>query len=195
MLTYTIVAQPSHGRLSGTPPAVTYTPNANYNGTDSFTFKANDGKIGSNIAAVSITVTAVNDPPVAQNQSVTTDEDTAKAITLVATDVEGDPLTYTILAGPSHGTLSGSGVNRTYAPNAGYRGQDSFTFKASDGKADSNVATVSITVLAVNHAPVAQNQGVTTDQDMAKAITLTAIDPDGDGLTYQVVSASLPMGS
>ena len=74
---------------------MTYTPNANYNGADSFTFKAYDGKVWSSVAKVSITVTPVNDPPVAQNQSVTTNEDTAKAITLAATDLDGDSLTYT----------------------------------------------------------------------------------------------------
>jgi ribosomal protein S30 len=187
-LTYKIVAQPAHGTLSGTPPKVTYTPKANYNGSDSFSFKANDGKVDSNKATVSITVIHVNHPPVAKNKSVTTKEDTAKAITLVATDVDGDSLTYTVVSGPSHGTLTGSGANRTYTPAANYYGSDSLTFKANDSKVDSNTAKVSITVTAVNDAPVAQNQSVTTNQDTAKAITLVATDVDGDSLTYTVVS-------
>ncbi|MDI9589031.1 MAG: Ig-like domain-containing protein, partial [Acidobacteriota bacterium] len=187
-LTYTIVAGPSHGTLSGTAPNLTYTPAANYNGPDSFTFKANDGTIDSNTATVSITVTPVNDAPVAQDQSVTTPEDTAKAITLVATDADGDTLTYAIVAGPSHGTLSGTAPNLTYTPAANYNGPDSFTFKANDGTIDSNVATVTITVTAVNDAPVAQDQSVTTAEDTAKAITLVATDADGDTLTYTIVA-------
>ena len=72
---------------------MTYTPAANYNGPDSFTFTVNDGTVDSNVATVSITVSAVNDAPVADDQSVTTAEDTAKAITLAGTDVDGDTLT------------------------------------------------------------------------------------------------------
>src|SRR5205814_7626912 len=127
-LTYTIVAGPAHGTLSGTAPALTYTPAANYNGPDSFTFKANDGSLDSNIATVTITIAAVNDAPVAVDQAVTTDEDTAKAITLSATDVEGSPLTYAIVTGPAHGALTGVAPALTYTPAANYNGIDSFTF-------------------------------------------------------------------
>ena len=77
--------------------ALTYTPAANYNGPDSFTFKANDGTVDSNVATVSITVTAVNDAPVANAQAVTTDEDTAKAITLSGDRRRGSALTYTVV--------------------------------------------------------------------------------------------------
>jgi len=153
-MTYEIVAGPSHGTLSGTAPSLTYTPADDYNGPDSFTFKANDGDVDSNVATVSITVNPVNDAPMAQAQSVTTDEDTAKAILLVATDVDDDPMTYEIVAGPSHGTLSGTAPSLTYTPADDYNGPDSFTFKANDGAAYSNVAAVSVAVNAVNDPPV-----------------------------------------
>ncbi len=189
-LTYSIVSGPAHGTLSGAPPAVTYTPALNYSGPDSFTFKANDGAADSNTATVSITVNPVNDRPVANGQSVTTDEDTNKAITLTATDVDSATLTYTIVNGPSHGTLTGSAQNRTYKPAANYHGPDSFTFRANDGTINSIAATVSITVNPVNDRPVANGQSVTTDEDTNKAITLTATDIDGGGgtLTYNVVN-------
>jgi hypothetical protein len=87
-----------------------------------------------------------NNPPVANAQSVTTNENTAKAITLTANDVDGDTLTYSIVASPANGTLSGTPPNVIYTPVANYNGPDSFTFKANDGLADSNIATVSITV-------------------------------------------------
>src|SRR5207302_10305590 len=132
------------------------------NGTDSFTYKANDGTADSNVVTVTITVTAVNDAPVASDQAVTTDEDTAKAITLSATDVEGSPLTYAIVTAPAHATLSGTAPTLTYTPAANYNGPDSFTFKANDGSLDSNVATVTLTIVAVNDAPVAANDAATT---------------------------------
>src|SRR5580765_3836952 len=92
---------------------------------------------------------AANTAPVASNQAVTATKNTAKPITLSATDANGDPLTYSIVAQPSHGTLSPStpgGPSRTYTPASGYVSPDSFTFKANDGKVDSNTATVTINV-------------------------------------------------
>jgi len=189
-LTFAVVGNPAHGALSGTAPALTYMPAADYNGGDTFTFTANDGTVNSAPATVTITVTPVNDPPVADAQAVTTAEDTAKTITLTGSDVDGNPLTFAIGTGPAHGTLSGTVPALTYTPTTGYSGSDSFTFKVNDGTSDSNVATVSITVTAAeNHAPVADAQSVTTDQDTPKAITLTATDADGDGLTYSIVAS------
>src|SRR5205823_3388013 len=155
-LTALIVVGPGHGSVTlNANGSFTFTPAANYNGADSFTYKANDGALNSNIATVAIAVAAVNDPPVANAQSVTTNQDTAKAISLTATDVDGDPLSYAVVAAPTHGTLSGVAPNLTYTPAAGYFGPDSFTFKANDGTVDSAAATVSLTVVHVNHAPVA----------------------------------------
>src|SRR5207244_5743775 len=114
----------------------------------------------SNTATVSITVIPVNDAPVAAVQSVTTTEDTPKAITLSAADVDGDPLTYAIVTGPAHGTLSGTVPNLTYTPAPNYNGPDGFTFKANDGTIDSNVAAVSISVTPVNDPPVDRKSGV-----------------------------------
>jgi hypothetical protein len=151
-LTFGIVTAPAHGALSGAAPNVTYTPDADYHGPDSFTFRANDGVADSNLAAVSITVDPVNDAPVADDQSVSTDQDTPLDVTLTASDVDGDPLTFTTVTGPSHGTLSGTAPDVTYTPDAGYDGPDSLTFRANDGVADSNLATVSITVQVAGEA-------------------------------------------
>jgi hypothetical protein len=89
-----------------------------------------------------------NQPPVASGQSVTTPEDQPLLITLLASDPDGDELSYTVVSGPAHGALSGTAPNLTYAPTIGYSGSDSFTFKAYDGLADSGSATISITVTA-----------------------------------------------
>ncbi|MFA6173474.1 MAG: Ig-like domain-containing protein [Kiritimatiellales bacterium] len=189
-LTYAVVTGPAHGTLSGTAPNVTYAPATNYYGLDSFTFQASDASLTSTPATVSITVTPVNDPPVAQNQSVTNAEDTAKAITLVAADAETNALTYAVVTGPAHGVLTGSVPNLTYTPAANYNGPDSFTFNAYDGSVTGNTATVSITVTPVNDPPVAQNQSVTNVvEDTAKLITLVATDVETNALTYAIVSA------
>jgi gliding motility-associated-like protein len=187
-LTYIVVAGPTNGTLSGTAPNLTYTPNANYFGPDSFTFYANDGSLDSNIATISINVTAVNDAPVASDLSVTTPEDTPVLITMVGTDVDNTSLTYTIISSPTNGTLTGSGASRTYTPAANYNGSDSFTYRVSDGQLQSNIATVSITVTPVNDAPVANSQNLTTPEDTPLPITLTGSDVDGDAITFSVVT-------
>ncbi|HEX9015926.1 MAG TPA: S8 family serine peptidase, partial [Chloroflexota bacterium] len=98
-------------------------------------------------ASLSSTSGGTNTAPVANDQSVTVSKNKLKKITLSASDVDGDPLTYAIVSGPASGTLSAvSGAQVTYTPNPNYTGLDTFTFKANDGKADSNTATVSITV-------------------------------------------------
>jgi len=187
-LTYTIVTPPAHGALSGTAPNLTYTPAANYHGPDSFTYKANDGELDSNTATANITVTSVNDAPVCNNLNVNTPQDTAVGVTLVCNDVDSDPLTYSIVTPPAHGTLSGVAPNLTYTPDAGYSGPDSFTYKANDGTVDSNTATVSITVSHVNHAPTCNNLTLTTAEDTPVAATLNCTDPDPDTLTYSIVT-------
>jgi hypothetical protein len=146
-LTYEVVTQPAHGLLSGTAPNVTYTPATNYNGADSFTFKVNNGTLNSSAATVSITVSAVNDVPVADVQSVTVDEDDSAEIILTGFDPEGSDLTYTIVSQSTHGILVGDAPDLTYTPAYGFTGVDSFTFTISDGESNSAPATVSITVV------------------------------------------------
>ena len=172
-----MVSGPTNGTLSGTAPNLTYTPDANANGADSFTFTANDGTLDSNVATVSLTVTAVNDAPVASNGSATTDEDTAVAVTLAATDIDSAILSYTVVTRPTKGTLSGTAPNLTYTPNANTNGADSFTFTANDGTVDSNIGD------GVDHGDGGQrragglaNGSATTDEDTAVGITLAATD-------------------
>jgi hypothetical protein len=187
-LTYTVTTAPLHGVLSGVAPNVTYTPVANYKGADSFAFKANDGSFDSVIATVGLVVGSANDAPVAQSQSVVTKKNTAKAVVLVATDVDLNVLTYAIVTPPVNGVLTGTGSKRTYTPGLNYTGADSFTFKASDGTTDSNVATVSITVASVNDPPVANPQSVVINEDVAAKITLTVVDPYLDAKVFQIVT-------
>ena len=136
----------------------------------------------------------VNHAPVASGQSVGGTEDTSTPITLVANDSDGDPLTWTIVTAPAHGTLSGLAPSVTYTPAATFHGTDSFTFKVSDGLADSNVATVNLTIASVNDAPSATPQTVSTSQNTSLPITLAGTDTDGDPLTF-AISTSPSHGS
>ena len=149
-LTFTVVSSPSNGQLTGTAPNLTYTPTTDFHGSDSFTFKTNDGNFDSSAATVSITVNHINQAPVASGQSPATNEGNALGVTLAATDVDGDSLTFTVVTSPTNGIVTGTAPNLTYTPNANYFGADSFTFKANDSVLDSNVATVSITVNQYN---------------------------------------------
>ena len=150
--TYTIVGQPANGVLSGSGPTFTYTPAANFHGSDSFTFTVNDGANDSNTSTVNISITAVNDAPSANSQSVTTNSNTPVSITLTGNDLETADLVFDVTVGPAHGTLSGSGANVIYTPSPDYSGPDSFEFTvrdSGDGGAPaltSSAATVSITV-------------------------------------------------
>ena len=125
---------------------VTYTPHANYNGPDSFTYKVSDGQANSNIATVTITVSPVNDAPVALSFEVELQENSSVEFTLLASDVDGDTLTFSFVSGTAHGTLNCAGVICTYTPNPHWFGPDSFTYKVSDGLLDSNEATVTLNV-------------------------------------------------
>jgi hypothetical protein len=187
-LTFTVTGSPAHGSLTGTSPNLIYTPNTGYVGSDSFTYTASDSQAVSPPATVTINITSGNQPPVANDQSVTTDEDTQKAITLSASDPEAQPLTYTVLSQPTHGTLSGSAPAVTYHPNANFNGSDSFTFKASDGQIDSNIATVSITVNSLNDAPVANSFAIQTAVNTPVSISLTGSDVENAPLTFSVVT-------
>ncbi len=193
-LTFGLVTLPAHGTLSGTAPDLTYIPQSGFMGSDSFTFKANDGKADSNVATVAITVTSANMAPMAVNNTYATDMDSilnVPAPGVLDNDMvaDGDTLTAILESESTHGTLMlNSNGSFTYTPNTNYNGEDSFTYIANDSRSDSNIATVSITVNRVNHPPVANDQSVTTDENTQININLTASDPDNDILSFSIVT-------
>ncbi|MCK9593467.1 MAG: Ig-like domain-containing protein, partial [Methanoregula sp.] len=161
-LTAIKVSDPSHGTLDtfNADGSFTYTPAANYNGDDSFTYKANDGLLDSIAATVSITVTAVNDVPVATDDSYSTSEDVTlnvAATGVLGNDVDIDStITAVKITDPAHGTLTlNADGSFEYIPSPSWYGTDTFTYKANDGILDSNIATVTITINEVYEAPVA----------------------------------------
>ncbi len=193
-LTYTIVAvdgQQTKGVATVTGTTATYTPNANENGIDTFTFQVSDGEL-TDTAVVNVTITAVNDAPEAtEGLTLTTDEDTDGTAELTATDADGDTLTYSIVAGEgqANGTATVSGTTVTYTPNANVSGTDSFTFKVADAT-DEDTATVAVTINAVNDDPVASDgtMTVTLVDPKTATVELIATDEEGDPLTYTIVA-------
>ena len=147
-LTFSIVTPPAHGTLTGTLPNVTYRPAANYNGPDSFTFRASDGSLTSNIATVSLTVAPVNDAPVALAAKHSTPRNVAITRQAGATDVDGNALTYAITTQPTKGTLTLNAATGmfTYKPAAGKTGADFFQFRVNDGTTNSSPARVDIQI-------------------------------------------------
>src|SRR5439155_9399201 len=140
-----VVTGPLHGIPTlNSDGSLVYMPALNFNGADSFTYKANDGQAQSGVATVTITVTPVNDAPVAANDdSYTTPEDTqltvgAPGVLANDSDVDGNIRTAPLESGPGHGTLTlNADGSLVYMPAPNFNGTDSFTYKASDGQAQS----------------------------------------------------------
>jgi VCBS repeat-containing protein len=199
-LTAVLVTGPTKGTLTlDSDGSFTYTPNVNTNGADSFTYKANDGTVDGNTATVTLAVTPVNDAPVAVADAYSTSEDSPLTVTAPGvlgndSDVDGNPLTAVLVTGPTNGTLTlNSDGSFTYTSNADFNGADSFTYKADDGTADSNVATVNLTVNAVNDAPVAVNDAYSTDEDTPLTVDAPGVlgndtDVEGSPLTAVLVT-------
>ena len=196
VLSVVVVTQPAHGTLAqNADGTVTYTPNANFNGVDSFTYKVNDGTLDSAMATVSLVVTAVNDAPVLVPRNLSLNEDAELNVDLLvgATDVDGDALTATIVAAPQHGSLvKNADGTYTYKPAANYFGSDSFSYQVNDGSADSNVVLVSFNVTAVNDAPVATDTAITLTEDNTQLIDLLALVSDVDSTVLTPIIVTPP---
>ena len=194
-ITAVLVSGPLHGTLVlGADGSYRYTPSANYNGADAFTYRANDGGLDSGIATVRLAIAPVNDAPVASDDAYGTAEDTALSVGMPGllgndTDVDGDALTASLVSGPAHGTLVlAPDGSFTYTPDANFHGADAFTYAASDGTLTSNVATVSLDVASVNDAPAASDDAYGTDEDTLLEVAAPGplgndTDVDGDPLT------------
>ncbi len=206
-LSATLVTNVSSGTLAlNANGSFSYTPNLNFTGTDSFTYKASDGTARSNVSTVTITVTAINDVPTAVNDNYTIGEDNMLTVAAAGVltndiDVEGNPLTAVLVNGinPSQGilTLHGNG-SLTYTPTPNFVGTATFNYQAFDGKGYSNTATVMIFVSGTNDAPVANNDIYMTDEDVklnvtsAEGVLANDIDIDGDVLSASMVSGITP---
>ncbi|HEX5709115.1 MAG TPA: Calx-beta domain-containing protein [Pyrinomonadaceae bacterium] len=196
----------SSGPAVNSDGTLSYTPATNANGVAQINLALKDdgGTAGGGAdtspgQVFQIVVNAVNDAPTANAQTVTADEDTAKAVTLTGSDVEGSALTFSITAQPAHGTLTGTGAARTYTPNANFNGADSFKFKTRDGQLDSAEATVQINVGAQNDAPlntvpgaqsVVQHGARVFSAAGANAITVADVDAGAGGVRVTLTASN-----
>ncbi|QTA93453.1 immunoglobulin-like fold-containing [Desulfonema magnum] len=158
ILIYSITKGPSHGKvtLNEDTGDYEYFPDANFNGPDTFTFQVTDNKLASDSAAVSITVSPVNDFPSAHNGDLTTNEDISVSGRLIAGDVDSDTLTYHIPFPPENGSVTD--LNKytgdfLYTPDPDFNGTDTFAFRVNDEESDSNTAIMTVTVMPVNDPP------------------------------------------
>ncbi len=199
-LTVTLVAGtgPTHGTIAlNANGSFTYTPATNYHGPDGFNYTVNDGHGGSATASVSITVTSVNDPPVAVDDVASTDEDvpaTISAAFLVGNDSDPDldALTLTAVQNVSGGTAAFAAGVVTFTPDPNFHGIASFTYTVGDGNGGFDTGAVTVTVRPVNDPPLAAADTATTNEDVPVTIPALANDSDVDGDTLSVTSFTQP---
>jgi VCBS repeat-containing protein len=179
-LRYRVTAQPQKGSLACDFEACIYTPNPDANGDDAFSFVANDGQLDSAPATVTLTINPSADAPLALDQALSLYQDTSLALTLTGSDVDGDALSFGVVAQPQHGLLECEGATCTYTPEAAFVGEDSFDFIADDGTSSSEPATVTITV-----APSDGDDDGTLNNDdncpLVRNVDQADLDQDGVG--------------
>ncbi len=190
--------QPTHGSAGvNADNTITYTPNDGYLGTDSFTYRVEDGRGGQDTATVTVTVKPrPNEAPIARDDAATTQRDTPVTVNVIAndTDSDGDPLSVTDVSQPAHGTAADNGDGTvTYTPVSGYVGSDAFEYTISDRRGGTSTAKVTIDVTGMaNRAPTARDDKGSTKKN--RSVTVSVLkndkDPDGDALT--VTNASDP---
>lgn len=200
ILSATLISAPSHGSVTFNPNGTfEYTSLPGYSGIDSFTYRISDGSADSGIATVVITVEAFNHAPTAMDDLFELDEDSvlnvsAPGVLVNDLDIDDDTLTVRLISGPAHGSLSiNADGSFAYTPGADYYGSDSFTYVATDGLLESATATVSLTILPVNDAPVAGNNNFVLNEDtdldvLAPGVLIDDMDTDGDTLSARLVS-------
>ncbi|MGE5502911.1 MAG: tandem-95 repeat protein [Actinomycetota bacterium] len=214
-LAYTLAdgGAPAHGSVTfAEDGSYTYVPAENWNGTDAFTVTVSDGHGGSATRTVNLEVTSVNDAPVVTELTGGSgNEDQPVTGRIVATDVEGDTLAYTLADGgaPAHGSVSfADDGSYTYVPAADWNGTDTFTVTVSDGQGGSETRTVTVEVASVDDAPVVTEVtgdggtggGGTGGGDIALAGTedhaitghIVATDVDGDQLSFGLADGGAP---
>lgn len=190
-LSYNINTQPSNGIIDRTADQVSYTPNADFNGTDSFEYEVSDG-VESNTATVFITIKPVNDAPaITSMPRLKLAQNDVYHYALTATDIDADVLSFSLIDAPA-GMLLDSKTNQiTWSPDASQSGDFQATVEVSDPDKLVDTQSFSLTVNDYNYAPTAQDQTIELQEDEIKTITLLGDDADGDTLSYSIKSVPL----
>lgn len=181
-LSAVLVSGPTNGSVTlSSPGSFTYTPNPNYHGPDSFTYKANDGGADSNTATVTVTVVSVNDPPNAVSGPAATPEDTAVTVT-VATDVDSTVLSAACTSTGGGVIVDNSNGTVTYTPPPDFHGTIVLTCTVTDdqGASAQTTATVTVGVTPVNDAPVANDDSADVDASASVVVSVLGNDSDVD---------------
>ncbi|EKO3827793.1 tandem-95 repeat protein, partial [Vibrio harveyi] len=193
-LTITAASVPTEqGTVAIVDGKLVFTPAENFNGNATISYTVSDGQLTDD-ATVAVTVNPVNDAPVAVNDTVATDEDTAVTIDVLAndSDPENDTLTITAASVPAEqGTVTIVDGKLVFTPAENFNGDATISYTISDGQLTDD-ATVAVTVNPVNDAPVAVNDTVATDEDTAVTIDVLANDSDPENDTLTITAASVP---
>jgi len=192
-LVITALAAPAHGSVSQAGSGVQYTPNAGFVGSDHFTYSISDGAGG--VATATVTVQVGDRPPVANADTASTVSAATVVIPVLANDADpdGDALNVTTISAPAHGSASITGDGQvSYTANADFVGTDSFTYTITDSFGSTAQATVTVTVAAANHPPIAvdDHYEVMHTNLIPLPVLANDSDPDGDALT--IVSNTQP---
>ena len=194
-ITVTVVDSPGHGRaVVGAGGQITYTPDRDYAGPDSLTYRVTDRDGDEATAAVHITVTFRNDAPLVSDLLFSTSEGLMVTGTMPATDAEDDTLSFALGTPPSHGTASvDESGTLSYTPDAGYSGPDSFMVTVDDGHGGTGTGTATVTVAPIDEQPAAAGDAATTNEETAVVVDVLANDTGlGDGGTsVDVVAGTL----
>ncbi len=179
------VTQGTHGMVMVNPDqTLTYTPDKDYHGTDSFGYTADDGRGGQSTAVVTVTIASANDAPTAADDLGAVAEDSSTTIDVLTndTDVDGDALAVVAVTQGAHGSVVSNGDGTlSYTPVTNYHGTDILTYTVSDGQGGLATAAVTVTVNPVNDAPVAANDAAATTEDTHVTIDVLTNDTDIDG--------------
>ncbi|WP_434950134.1 Ig-like domain-containing protein [Shewanella sp. HL-SH4] len=194
-LTLNAVVLPSWLSFNVTTGVLSGTPTSAEVGTHEVTLRAIDVAGLTADQSFSITVTNVNDAPIANSASVTLSEDSSVMIILTAEDLDNDQLTYDVVNMPVSGTLEQHGTAWLYTPEKDFNGKDSISFTAKDAELTSEAASITINVTAINDEPLAvddsYSQSLSTDNSYTLAVLDNDSDVDGDTLTIDGAAADV----
>ena len=194
-LSVSSVTDPANGSTTNNGTDVSYTPDPDFCGTDSFVYTVSDGEGGSDTGIVTVTVDCVNDEPVAEDDMATVDEDSSGNVIDVLgndTDADSDTLSVSSVTDPANGSTTNNGTDVSYTPDADFCGTDSFEYTVSDGEGGSDTAEVAVTVECVNDAPVAEDDSYDATEDTLLTVAAPGVlgndtDAEDDPLTSVLV--------
>lgn len=193
-LTIEIIRQPGNGEATVVNGGILYTPDEGFFGNDGLAYRVTDPGGLSDPASVDITVTDVNAAPVANNDAVSTPEDTPVTIEVLSNDTDDQSAALSLdeVGAANDGSVAIAGNSAVYTPDEGFVGTDSFTYSVSDARGLSASATVTVTVTNVNVAPQAADDSVTTEENTAVTLNVAANDSDADGDALTIVAVGSP---